>query len=31
MLEQKLAEIAQKYPNKTAIVEDRSKITYEKL
>ncbi|MGL6339933.1 MAG: class I adenylate-forming enzyme family protein, partial [Waterburya sp.] len=31
MLEQKLAEIAQKYPNKTAIVCDRSQITYQEL
>ncbi|MGL5793332.1 MAG: class I adenylate-forming enzyme family protein, partial [Waterburya sp.] len=31
MLEQKLAKIAQKYPNKTAIVCDRSQITYQEL
>jgi long-chain acyl-CoA synthetase len=31
MLEQKLAQIATKYPEKTAIVDDRSNITYEEL
>jgi long-chain acyl-CoA synthetase len=31
MLEQKLAQIAQKYPEKIAIVEDRAQITYDKL